>query len=268
MIPVIVGPTGSGKTGVGIELAKAMGGEIISADSRTVYRGMDIGTAKPSMEERAGVVHWGFDLVEPSERFTVADWKEYAEQIIYDIEDRGKVPIVVGGTGLYVDALIYDYKFEVPSKGYGRERGKCIKELNRQNDGIVQSGRTRYPDREKICSKYKIFGIKWEREELRERLKRRAEQMFDDELYKETKRLVEKYGWGNQAMKSDVYQYVWRFMQGEITREEAIRLTSIKDAQLAKRQMTWFRRNEEIEWLPLEKVYATVLKCMQNEQRK
>ena len=109
---IILGPTGSGKTGVSIELAKKLNGEIISADSRAIYKGMDIGTAKPSKEEQDGIPHYGLDLVEPGERFTVADWKAYAEEKIKDIKSRGKLPIIVGGTGLYIDALIYDYHFE------------------------------------------------------------------------------------------------------------------------------------------------------------
>ena len=249
---MIVGPTGSGKTGVAIEIAKCVGGEIISADSRTIYRGMDIGTAKPSLEEREGVPHWGIDLVEPGERFTVKDWKDYAEQKICSVEAGGKLPIVVGGTGLYVDALVFNYGFD----GVG---------LNKK---VVRDETGEYPDRKKMCSQYKMFGIKWGREELRERLKQRAEIMFDEGLYAETRKLVQKYGWKNQAMTSDVYKFAWAYLQGEVSREEAVRLTAIKDAQLAKRQMTWFRRNPEITWLPLEKVYATVLKCIQNEQGK
>ena len=255
-----MGPTGSGKTGIAIKIAKRVGGEIISADSRTIFCGMDVGTAKPSLVERKGVPHWGFDLVQPGERFTVADWKKYAEQKIDEIFARKKVPIVVGGTGLYVDALVFDYQFAAPSKGYGKNRGVSKK--------VVREDTEKYPDRQEMCSKYKIFGIEWERKELRERLRRRAEQMFSEELYTETRELVQKYGLESRAMTGDVYKIVWRFLRGEITREEAVELTAIKDAQLAKRQMTWFKRNSGISWLPLEKVYADVLKCIQNEQGK
>ena len=268
MIPVIVGPTGSGKTGVAIEIAKEIGGEVISADSRTIYKGMDIGTAKPTLEERDGILHYGFDLVEPGERFTVADWKAYAEGKIEEVEKRGKVPMIVGGTGLYVDALVYDYKFETEGKGYDKNRGACIKNLNGRVGRLAQDDQEKYPDRQEMCAEYKVFGILWKPEELRERLKLRAEQMFTDELYEETWRLVDEYGWDNQAMKSNIYQFAWRLMQGEISRDEAIRLFVVDDWHLAKRQMTWFRRNEEILWLPLEKVKEIVIKCIQNEQRK
>lgn len=266
MIPVIIGPTGSGKTSISIEIAKAIGGEIISADSRTIYKGMDVGTAKPSLAEREGVVHYGFDLVELGERFTVKDWKELAEQKIYEIRQRGKMPLVVGGTGLYVDALVFDYQFKVRGKGYDKERGKSIKDLYTDEKSFEQKFLEDNPDREKMCSEYKVFGISWEREALRERLQKRAEQMFEnEELYRETERLVQKYGAESLARLGDVYKYAWQYEQGELAKEEAINLTAIKDAQLAKRQMTWFRRNPEIMWLPLEKVYATVLKCIQDE---
>ena len=122
---VILGPTGSGKTGVAIEIAREIGGEIISADSRAIYKGMDIGTAKPSVAEQCGVPHWGIDLVEPGERFTVADWKAYAEDKMREIAARGKVPMVVGGTGLYIDALVYGYRFGVEERSgsCGRSSG-------------------------------------------------------------------------------------------------------------------------------------------------
>jgi tRNA dimethylallyltransferase len=268
IIPVIVGPTGSGKTGVAIEVAKEVGGEIISADSRTVYRGMDIGTAKPSMDEREGIKHWGFDLVKPGERFTVADWKEYAEKKIKEISARGGVPIVVGGTGLYIDALIYDYKFESKSKGYDNDRGECIKNLNGRIGSLVQDDIEKYPDRQKMCANYRVFGIKWEPEELRGRLSKRADQMFSNALFTETEQLVNNYGWNNQALKSDVYQFAWKYMTGELERNEAIELNVIDDWHLAKRQMTWFKRNKNIVWLPLDKIKPAVIKCIQNEQGK
>lgn len=257
MIPVIVGPTGSGKTGVAIEIAKQIDGEIISADSRTIYRGMDVGTAKPTLEEREGVPHFGFDLVEPGERFTVKDWKDYAEARINEIKARGHTPMIVGGTGFYVDALVFDYRFVIPGKAYDSDRGRCTKKLNEE-----------YSDRKEMRGEYKIFGILWEPDRLRDRLFERADKMFNDELYDETKKLVQQYGWDNKAMTSNIYQFAWRLMHGEIDREEAIRLFVIDDWHLAKRQMTWFRRNKNIVWVPLEKMKQTVIECIQNEQGK
>lgn len=238
-IIVIVGPTGSGKTGVGIEIAKKIGGEIISADSRAIYREMDIGTAKPSQEEQQGVPHFGLDLVDPGERFTVADWKEYAEKKIEEIRERGHIPIIVGGTGLYVDALVYDYQF-------GGRNMEAV-------------------DRRKSCINYLLIGVRWETDKLRERLKQRIDKMFTQELYGETARLVEKYGWGSQAMKSNIYQFVWKYLNGEISLDEAKRLSFYDDYHLAKRQITWFKRNPEIHWLELEKICPFVLEYIQDE---
>lgn len=247
---VIVGPTGSGKTGVGIRIAKKVGGEVISADSRAIYKYMDIGTAKPMPVETQGIPHWGIDLVEPGERFTVSDWKEYAKQKIEEIRERGKVPIIVGGTGLYVDALIYDYKF------MGKTGEKA--------DDNASAEQKSCSDRQKMVSGYAVFGIKWENEALKKRLAERVNKLFVQELYDETKFLVEKYGWGSQAMTSDIYQYAWGYMNGEMSLEEAKEKCTLEDYHLAKRQMTWFKRNPEITWLPLEKIEPAVLKCIQN----
>jgi tRNA dimethylallyltransferase len=244
---VILGPTGSGKTSVSIKLAKALGGEIISADSRAIYKGMDIGTAKPSIEEMDGIPHYGLDLVEPGERFTVADWKAYAEAKIKDIRSRGKIPMVVGGTGLYIDALIYDYHFKGPT-------GHKIGDIEQKTCS----------DRKTVKGDYIIIGIKWSPKELRERLKARADQMFCAELYDETKKLVQTYGWGSQAMKSNIYQFAWDYMEGKISLEEAKAKFVYDDWHLAKRQLTWFKRNQNITWLELEKVYPYVINFFAN----
>ena len=231
---VIIGPTGSGKTGlaidVALELAKQRGvdvaAEIISADSRAIYKGMDIGTAKPPAEEMQGVPHWGIDLVEPNERFTVVDFCEYARQKIAEIRKRGHLPIIAGGTGLYVDALVYDYHF---------------------NDVVKKN----YSDREEINTDYLLVGIDWDRAELRKRLVQRSHKLFEQNIEAETAAMAAKYSWDLQAMKSDIYPIVWRMMQGEITRDEAIELNALDDWHLAKRQLTWFKRNPSIHWLQL-----------------
>ena len=247
-IIVILGPTGSGKTGVSIKIAKAIGGEIISADSRAIYKGMDIGTAKPSKEEMGGIAHYGIDLVVPGERFTVADWKKYAEEKIVEIKEKNKIPMVVGGTGLYIDALVYDYHFKGPT-------GEKIGDIEQKSCS----------DRTEIKGDYLLVGIKWEPDELRKRLEHRIEKMFSKELYDETKILVKKYGWDNQAMKSDIYEYAWKYLDGEMSLEEAKKKCFYEDWHLAKRQMTWFKRNKNINWLNLDEVYSFVLKYIQDE---
>lgn len=239
---VILGPTGSGKTGVGVKIAKTLNGEIISADSRAIHKGMDIGTAKPTMEEMQGIPHYGLDLVEPGERFTVADWKNYAEEKIKEIKSRGKVPIIVGGTGLYIDALIYNYHFKGPT-------GEKIGDFEQKSCS----------DRNIIKGNYLLLGIKWLSAELRARLSKRITQMFCQDLYDETTKLVQAYGWDSGAMKSNIYEYVWQYLEGELTLDEAKEKSFYKDWHLAKRQMTWFKRNHDIVWLELEKVYPYVI---------
>lgn len=246
---IILGPTGSGKTGVGIEIAKTIGGEIISADSRAIYKSMDIGTAKPTIEEQAGVPHFGLDLVEPGERFTVADWKGYAEQKIFEIKSRKHVPIIVGGTGLYIDALIYDYKFKGPT-------GHKIGDIEQKTCS----------DRKEIKGDYLIIGIKTTPEILRERLKKRIDKMFTQPLYDEVKKLVQTYDWDNQAMKSDIYEYAWKYLTGELTLEAAKEQCFYEDWHLAKRQMTWFKRNPNIIWLELKNVYPYVINYLRKSQ--
>lgn len=247
---IILGPTGSGKTGVSIELAQALDGEIISADSRAIYKGMDIGTAKPTPEEMAGVPHYGLDLVYPDERFTVSDWKAYAIDKMQEIKSRDHTPIIVGGTGLYIDALIYGYQFRGPT-------GERVGDYEQKT----------CTDRQRIKGNYLIIGIKWPSEELRDRLHKRIVQMFRPELYAEINKLVQKYNWDNGAMKSDIYRFAYKYMIGELTKDEAIEQCFYADWHLAKRQMTWFKRNHEIIWLKLEEIYSFVLKYIQDEQR-
>ena len=240
---VLLGPTGSGKTGVAIELAKKLGGEIISADSRAIYKGMDIGTAKPNKEEQQGIPHYGLDLATPGERFTVADWKKYAEEKIAEIKARGKLPIIAGGTGLYIDALIFDYHFKGPT-------GQKIGDFEQKSCS----------DRTEVKGDYCLIGIKWESKDLRNRLKLRIDQMFSEDLYNETKTLVQKYGWDNEAMKSNIYEYAHKYMTGEMTLDEAKEKAFFKDWHLAKRQLTWFKRNPSITWLELEQIVPFVIK--------
>ena len=261
---VIVGPTASGKTSAAINVAlglsEALGGEkdeilgeVISADSRAIYKHMDIGTAKPSISEMKGVPHFGIDLVEPGERFTVADFKEYATRKITEIRERGHVPIVAGGTGLYVDALIYDYKFDGLSKDdkHGTPEGKEI------------AGE--YKDRMQMSKDFIVFGISWKPEELRERITLRMKNMYaSPELFEETKYLVSKYGFGSQAMTSNVYQFANKYLNGELSLQEAIEQTVIDDWHLAKRQITWFKRNPEIRWYRQSEIVQKILAELKN----
>ncbi|MCL2174105.1 tRNA (adenosine(37)-N6)-dimethylallyltransferase MiaA [Candidatus Saccharibacteria bacterium] len=266
---VIVGPTASGKTGLAIQLARKFNGEIISADSRAIYQGMDIGTAKPTLDEQKEVKHWGIDLVAPDERFTVADFQKYANEKIAEIRARGQIPFLVGGSGLYIDSIIFDYEFgdDVDAERRAELDRMTIEELqnycNKHNIPLPENHKNkRYlmraierqnvvkNTRQKIRSDVIIVGILVGEGELRKRIADRAKKMFRDELYGETKRLMTKYSFNLESMKSNIYPIAQRLLNGEISRDEAIKLSEIDDWHLAKKQMTWFRRNPAIKWLP------------------
>lgn len=284
---VIVGPTASGKTGVAVRIAKKLDGEIISADSRAVYRGMDIGTAKPSEAEQDGVEHWGVDLVEPDKRFTVADFQKYANKKIDDIRVRGKIPILVGGSGLYVDSVIYNYNFttdyteeqrqELNKLSVEKLQNYCKKhniELPQNCDNkrylirAIERGGMTDKNRDSIREDIIIVGIEVGKDVLMDRISERAEGMFCEELYEETKRLAKEYLFENESMKSNIYPIAWRLINGEIARDEAVRLSIVDDWHLAKKQKTWFRRNPHIEWLPLTQIEEHIVnKVIQFEQK-
>jgi len=274
---VIVGPTASGKTSLAIRLAKHFGGEIISADSRAVYQGLDIGTAKPSIEERDGVPHWGIDLVSPNERFTVVDFQRYALEKIQEIRSRCHVPFLVGGTGLYVDSVIYKYEFPDSShEDVAKRRALenwtiealheyCTKnniELpeNRQNkryvvNNIMRNGqkrkRNQHPTENTI-----VVGITTYNDILRSRIESRAGEIWRSGLIDETHRVSEEYGWQPEAMTGNTYRVARDYLQGKCTEDEARSQLAILDRQLAKRQLTWFRRDEHIMWLGIDDAYT------------
>lgn len=268
---VIVGPTASGKTALAMTLAKRFGGEIICADSRTVYKYMDIGTAKPTSEERAIVPHWGLDLVEPGERFTAADFKRYAEQKITQIRTRDHVPFLVGGTGLYVDAILFDYQFgtqgdvsrraELEGLTIEMLQEYCIKnniELpeNTKNKrylvrAIEQHGVNKQRSNEPISTSI-IVGIATERNVLRTRIERRSEQLFEHGVVEEAIKLGKKYGWHSEAMTGNIYPLVRQYLDGQLTMYEEQQKFVTLDWRLAKRQLTWLRRNQYIQWKSLD----------------
>ena len=268
---VIAGPTASGKTALAVRLAERFGGEIICADSRTIYRGMDIGTAKPTRDERANVPHWGLDLVEPGGRFTVADFKAYAEQKIAEIRERGNVPFLVGGTGLYIDAIVFDFAFageanEVLRKQLERMN---IQELQKycENNNIklpendhnkryliraIERKNVTVKRRETPIDNTIVVGITTNRETLRTRIALRSEQLFANNVVEEATILGKKYSWDSEAMTGNVYPLVRKYIAGELDETGLRREFEISDWRLAKRQMTWLRRNPYIMWGTLE----------------
>ena len=270
---VIVGPTASGKTGIAIKLARKFGGEIISADSRAIYKYMDIGTAKPTIEEQKQVKHWGIDLVDPDERFTVADFQKYANEKIADIRSRGKIPFLVGGSGLYIDSVVYDYEFgdDVDKDLRAELDDMSIEELQEyckmNNINLPENGKNkRYlvreiersgivkDNRKQMRTDVIVVGITTDKETLQKRITDRAEQMFNGCIEDETKILAAKYSFELESMKSNIYPIVWQMINGEISRDEAVFFFQTDDWHLAKKQMTWFRRNPKITWLPLNEI--------------
>ena len=268
---VIAGPTASGKTALAVRLAERFGGEIICADSRTIYTGMDIGTAKPTCDERANVPHWGLDLVEPGGRFTVADFKAYAEQKIAEIRERGNVPFLVGGTGLYIDAIVFDFAFageanEVLRKQLERMN---IQELQKycENNNIklpendhnkryliraIERKNVTVKRRETPIDNTIVVGITTNRETLRTRIALRSEQLFANNVVEEATILSKKYSWDSEAMTGNVYPLVRKYIAGELDETGLRREFEISDWRLAKRQMTWLRRNPYIMWGTIE----------------
>lgn len=284
-VVVIVGPTASGKTALSIELAKKIDGEIISSDSMQIYKDMDIGTAKVTKEEAQGIKHYLVDFVSPDQRYTVSDFKKDSEAAIKEILEKGKVPIVVGGTGLYVNSLIYgieyqDMKIDEEYRNMLIKRAEDPLELEKMWDEantidpeamikiskndmkrIIRvleiyksTGKTK--TEQEILSRqkgteydFKVFGISMDREKLYERINLRVDLMIEAGLEDEVRNLLEKYDEFPTAMQGLGYKEVKEYFDGILTREEMIDKIKQESRRYAKRQLTWFRRNEEIVWL-------------------
>lgn len=262
----IVGPTASGKSAVAIDLAKKLNGEIICADSRTVYRGLDVSTAKPTAKDRAEVPHWGLDLIEPNQRFSAADFKTYASERIADIQTRGKLPIIVGGTGLYINGLFFDYQFGPPADEQLRKKLESldIKELqkiiadkniempeNAKNKrylirAIEQGGINR--QKNTPMNNSIIIGLNPGMQTLEKRIKSRSREMLKNGALQEAKRLFMQYGYDSPAASAPFFKaFAPHFIDGKNT-EECLDRFVLNDRQLAKRQIAWFLRNPDIVW--------------------
>lgn len=274
---VILGPTASGKSAVGLELARQIGGEIICADSRTVYRHMDIGTAKPLAEEQAEIRHWCLDLVDPDQPFSVADFKVAAEQAIADIRSRDKYPIMVGGSGLYIDSVIFDFQLQPKADPILRQKLEQLtteqlqKYCKKHNYGLPENSFNRRHLIRRIETKGSdvkntnlidnllIIGIDVEKTTLRQRITQRIAQMLEQGLIEETDYLYKNYNSSLESMTANIYQLVKRYLDGEISKSQLLELATIRDAQLAKKQRTWFRRNPHIQWLERHQILSYLL---------
>jgi len=275
---VILGPTATGKTDLAIDLAKKNNGEIVNADSQLIYRQMDIGTAKPSIEERKEIPHHLIDIINPNQHFSVAKYKKLATETINGIRSRGKIPFLVGGTGLYIDAAVYDFqipkvkpdmelRLELSSKskedllGYleqlDPEAAATIdpnnpRRLIRAIEIIEKSGQplsTMKSKNEKPKNVLLIGLDFYSREDLYKRIERRVDQMFKKGFLEEVKELADVYPWNIPGFNALGYRQLEFYFRNEISLTEAIEAIKQETRHYAKKQLTWFKRNKDIEWI-------------------
>lgn len=272
----VVGATASGKTSYAIELAKKINGEIISADSRLVYKGMDIGTAKPTIDEMQEIPHYMIDVVEPEYNYSVGLYVKEAKKHITDIISRGKVPIVAGGTGLYFRVLLenydlpdvkpdYELRKELSSYSY-EELLEMLTKLDEKAANSVEKNDKkkliRYIEIIKLAGKpldlvrgvkEKEFNVEWvglnfPREILYDRINKRVDFMIEQGLIDETKKLLQKHGRISNITDTIGYREVLSYLDGELSLDEAKDKLKQNTRNYAKRQLTWFRKNEQINW--------------------
>ena len=282
---VICGPTASGKTKLSIEIAKKINGEIVSADSMQIYKEMDIGTAKPTIEEMQGIKHYLLDFVSPDKRYSVADYKKDAINAIDEIIEKNKVPIVVGGTGLYINSLIYGIEYpeiEIDIK-YRNELERTADEpdgLRKLYEMAIKIDEEAIKnispnDKKRICRileiyhstgktktqqeiesrkngpkyDYIVYGLNMDRDKLYDRINKRVDIMIQDGLIEEVKNVASKYKEFPTAMQGLGYKEVLEYLNGDTTKEEMIEKIKMETRRYAKRQLTWFRRYETIKWI-------------------
>ena len=281
---VICGPTASGKTSLSIELAKQIDGEIVSCDSMQIYKDMTIGTAKPTKEEMQGIKHYLIDCVSPEVRYSVADYKKDSINAIKEIIFKGKVPIIVGGTGLYLESLIYGIEYneietdleyrkalEDIEKNEGLEKlYEMAKQIDEQAiEKISHNDKKRifrvleiYHSTGKTKTEleiesrkngpdynYILFGINMDREKLYDRINRRVDIMIEQGLIEEVKNLLNKYNEFPTAMQGLGYKEVVAYLEGKMTKEDMIEKIKMETRRYAKRQITWFKKYKDIKWI-------------------
>ncbi|HZP55325.1 MAG TPA: tRNA (adenosine(37)-N6)-dimethylallyltransferase MiaA [Candidatus Saccharimonadales bacterium] len=282
---VVLGPTASGKSSVALKIAKEFDGEIISADSLTIHKNMDIGTAKPTKAEQKKTKHWAIDIIGPKRRFTVAQFQKYAKDKIEQIQSRGHLPIVVGGTGLYIDSLVFDFSF------LGRADPKLRKKLEvlsvEELQQIIQKKGYKMPfnknnkrhliglierqgqigTRNKKPPEGIIFvGLMPTSDDHKIRIQQRVEEMFKNGLVGETKRLIKIYGRRSLKAKAAVaYGPVIDYLQGSLTLDEAKANLRTLHWQYARRQKAWFKRNPYIQWFSsVDDAYSYISDVLNN----
>lgn len=263
---VIVGPTASGKTALSLALAERYNGEIICADSRTVYTGMDIGTAKPTVQEQQQVRHHLLDEVRPDQLFTVADFQRLAKAAIADIARRGKLPILVGGSGLYINSVLYDYDFRPVNSAVRAEfanasveelqgelaaRGIPLPENSRNKRYLLRSLEAGQASdvHQELRPHTLVLGLSVEPDVLAGRIEQRIAQMLENGLLDEVSSLSAQYSADLPAMQAPAYKAFLPHLAGQCSLQQAQQDFATYDRQLAKKQRTWFKRNNSIHWL-------------------
>ncbi len=266
----IVGPTASGKTDLALSLAEQFGGEIICADSRTVYRGLDIGTAKPSAQEQARVPHHLLDVVDPGETLSVAAFKALAEATLIEIAARGHVPMLVGGSGLYVDAVLFDYQFPGAADPDRRRQLEALgddelRELLAAEDSLaylsidirnrrrliraIETAGQQRQRRPVARAESLVLGLRLNKEVMQKRIEQRVEKMLERGFLDEVRRIGATYGWDCEALSGIGYRAFKEVILGTKTMAAAKADFIRGDMLLMKRQLTWFKRNPGIVWL-------------------
>ena len=285
LLVVVLGPTASGKTALSLELAWRFHGEIVNCDSVAMYREFDLGTAKPTASERTRAPHHLIDCVAPTGHISAGEYARQARQVLEEIKTRGQLPIVVGGTGLYLRGLL-DGLFPGPQRSEAlrerlRERveshgssylHRILRRLDHAaaekihaNDApkLIRAIEVCLTSRQKMTELWRQqgrdplrgfrilrLGLDPDRQALYDRINRRAQQMFDAGLIEETQRLLEKYGDAAGPLSSLGYKQAVQLLRGELTRDQAVQSAQQAHRNYAKRQMTWFRREPEVHWLP------------------
>jgi tRNA dimethylallyltransferase len=279
----IVGETASGKSALALKLAQKYAGEIIAADSRTIYRGLDIGTAKPNPEERKLVPHHLLDVVNPNEPFSAADFKQRAEQAIHEISKRGHIPFLVGGSGLYIDAVLYNFAFRPKAdpavreqylhlsveelQGLLQEKGIGLPANSRNPRHLIRAleteGRVAAP--RPLRANTLIIGLQVDRERLKQNISQRVEQMISQGFIEEVRAVAAQYGWQAPALQAPGYKAFKSYLADEISLDEAKAAFIHNDLQLAKRQRTWFKRNKSIHWVENEEQAVDLITTLLNK---
>ncbi len=296
---VIVGPTASGKTALSVQLAKALDGEIISADSMQVYKGMSVATAVPTLKEREGVPHWLMECIEPTQPFAVADYVAMAHNTVKEVYSRNKLPILVGGTGLYVDSLVSNIQFSEQSDDsalrqelYARAETLGLEEMHRQLANIdpASAERIHKNDKKRILRALEIYystgqtksdadfqsktaespyqplyiGLGYKnRDVLYDRINCRVDIMVQEGLLQEAKAVYAQASGLSTAAQAIGHKELFHYFAGECPREEALELLKRKTRQYAKRQLTWFTKNPNIHWIYMDETNDPVGQAIQ-----